>query len=672
MTGSFEPSLARASCWCSPAARLLLAERTKWGQGRYLRFDLVALFARREAKALRAMAGLLHRDVLSPDDGLCLHDTLDESSHKHAFAVSSDLKLGVRRAVELIGNEAIWYRQNVQRARTMSEDELAPRLTNDCLTWLYRLLFLFYVEARGSEVGVVPMRSQAYRKGYSLESLRDLELVPLTSDATRNGYFLHDSLQKLFRIVNDGFGTSHSDVLFDASTHGMRLDALNSPLFDDERLTVLKGVRFRNSVLQQVLQLLSLSAEKKGRTRGRISYAQLGINQLGAVYEGILSYTGFFAREDLFEVANAKDVASGDAMREDTRSYFIEASRAGEYDESEFVRDAEGRKIRHSKGAYIFRLSGRTREKSASYYTPEVLTRCLVKYALKELLFDDAGRLKFRSEEILALTICEPAMGSGAFLNEAVDQLADHYLETRQRELNESIASDDYAREKRRVKARLATNNCFGVDLNPIAAELAKVSLWLATMHEDGKCPFFGLRLAEGNSLIGARRQVFRVADLTRSGTAASPNWLQLVPELAKLGPTTGEPVRVDEHWRVPKRPKESVYHFLVPASGMADFDGIDVVKQLRPEVAQHIKSWRKGQTTPFSSSDGKRLVGLSDAVDRLFAQVVRERIVAIRDTSDRVAVWRDPTSTASGTYGYEIRKRCSASWSQRARPISD
>lgn len=627
---------------------ILLAERTKWGQGRYLRFDLVALFARREAKALRAMAGLLHRDVLSPDDGLCLHDTLDESSHKHAFAVSSDLKLGVRRAVELIGNEAIWYRQNVQRARTMSEEELAPRLTNDCLTWLYRMLFLFYVEARGSEVGVVPMRSQAYRKGYSLESLRDLELVPLTSDTTRNGYFLHDSLQKLFRIVNDGFGAKAGELLFEPSTHGMQLDALNSPLFDDDRLSVLKGVRFRNSVLQQVLQLLSLSAEKKGKTRGRISYAQLGINQLGAVYEGILSYTGFFAREELFEVASAKDVASGDAMREDTRSYFIEASRAGEYDDTEFVRDAEGRKICHPKGTFIFRLSGRSREKSASYYTPEVLTRCVVKYALKELLFDDAGRPKFNAQEILALTICEPAMGSGAFLNEAVDQLADHYLETRQRELGESIASDDYAREKRRVKARLATNNCFGVDLNPIAAELAKVSLWLATMHEDGKCPFFGLRLAEGNSLIGARRQVFRLADLTRSGTTDSPNWLQLVPEWAKLSPTTGERVRVDEHWRVPKRPKESVYHFLVPASGMADFDGIDVVKQLRPEVAQHIKSWRKGQTTPFSASDGKRLVALSDAVDRLFAQVVRERIVAIRETSDRVAVWRDPLSTES------------------------
>ena len=160
------------------------------------------------------------------------------------------------------------------------------------------------MEAGGTDIGVEHMKSEAYRKGYSLESLRDLELVPLTTEHSRNGTFIHDSLKTLFRILNTGFPT------FDKSTRGMerlgemmlqagdmRVEALNSPLFDDDRLDILRSVRFRNFVLQEVLQLLSLSAQKKKKTRGRISYAQLGINQLGAVYEGLLSTWVFAAIE---------------------------------------------------------------------------------------------------------------------------------------------------------------------------------------------------------------------------------------------------------------------------------------------------------------------------------------------------------------------------------------
>ena len=374
-----------------------LIERHKWGQGRYIRFDFAELFRRKQATALRAMAGLLHRDVLAPEAGVCLHDTLEENSHKHAYAVSKDLKYGVRRAVELLANEAIYYRREVQKQAVFTDDELADKLTSECLTWLYRLLFLFYVEARGGELGVVPMAADAYRRGYSLETLRDLELVPLTTEHARNGAFIHESLTRLFRILNDGFppglvGQEQADLLLHMGD--IAVPPLSSPLFDDGRLQVLKNVRFRNIVLQEVLQLLSLSAEKKSKSRGRISYAQLGINQLGAVYEGILAYTGFFAQEDLYEVAAEKDAtklsgrtaAEREVASEKSKAkiYFVREGQVGNYKEGEFVRDENDRKVKHTKGTFIFRLAGRHREKSASYYTPEVLTRCLVKYALKE------------------------------------------------------------------------------------------------------------------------------------------------------------------------------------------------------------------------------------------------------------------------------------------------
>ena len=247
----------------------LLMERNKWPQGRYLRFDFGDLFSRREVKALRATAGLLHRDVLAPDAGVCLHDTLDENSHKHAFAVSGDLKHGVRRSVELLANEAVHYRRQVQKLGVFNEEELARKLTSECLTWLYRMLFLFYVEARSAELDVVPMGSNAYREGYSLEKLRDLEQVPLTTPKAQNGYYIHESLRTLFSIVNQGFpemGEVNERLLYEGISHNsMEIDALNSPLFDDDRLEILKGVKFRNHVLQEALQLLSLSAQKKRR-----------------------------------------------------------------------------------------------------------------------------------------------------------------------------------------------------------------------------------------------------------------------------------------------------------------------------------------------------------------------------------------------------------------------
>ena len=92
----------------------------------------------------------------------------------------------------------------------------------------------------------------------------------------------------------------------------------------------------------------------------------------------------------------------------------------------------------------------------------------MVKYALKELLKDKTA------DDILKLAICEPAMGSGAFLNEAINQLADAYLERKQKELGQKLPSGNYPGERQKVKAFLATHNCYGVDLNPIATELAQ------------------------------------------------------------------------------------------------------------------------------------------------------------------------------------------------------
>lgn len=534
-----------------------LTERARWGRGRYLRFDLSELLGRKDRDALEITAALLCKDALAPSEGAPLHDSLDENSHKHAYGVSTDLKYAARRAVELIGNEYVHYQRTVRKKRMHGEDE-ARALTEECLIYLYRLLFLFYAEARATELRALPMQSPEYRLGYSLEALRDLEMVPLATESAQNGYFFHESLSRLFALVNEGFGMDAkvAGSLFSAvdeaarpqgfDSAGFRLEGVHSPLFDPRQTPRLTSIKFRNVVLQEVIQLLSLSGSarsKKNRRksvwgRGRISYAQLGINQLGAVYEGLLSYTGFFARDTLHEVHRADEKhfdetqqaffvpeTSIDRYSSDERTFprrgdacevpvgpgtHFELSADDADDEGQDTTADEARVYRiYPPGTFIFRLAGRDRETSASYYTPEVLTDCLVKYSLKELLAEVQS-----ADDILELTICEPAMGSGAFLVEAVDQLADAYLSRKQKELGETLPPERYHLEKQKVKAHIAAHRCYGVDLNPMAARLAEVSLWLATMHEGEAPPFFGARLAVGNSLVGARLATWSPSDL--------------------------------------------------------------------------------------------------------------------------------------------------------------
>ncbi|MEZ4383402.1 MAG: hypothetical protein R3A79_18880 [Nannocystaceae bacterium] len=610
---------------------VFLINRDKWPLGQYLHFELGAMLGHRKPSALRAFAGLLHREVLLPEDGQSLLEQIDERSHKHAFAVSTDLKWGVQRSIELIGNEVVWHARNVAKTKVFDRPELAAQLSRECITYLYRLLFLFFAEARAGEAGAVPMKADAYRVGLSLESLRDLELVPLTTERARNGYFIHHSLTKLFSVVHLGWPQASQ-----RSIETEYLDAVDlvippqrSPLFDKTRTPLITAAKLRNHVLQEVIQLLSLSREGRRsgsgvRQRGRISYATLGINQLGAVYEGLLSYTGFFAEETTYEL---QDPAAKD---DDARVFFVPASRAGEFEEDEFRRDEHGAKITHPKGTFLFRLAGRDREKSASYYTPEVLTQCLTKYTLRERLGVAGEEGALRADAILDLTICEPAMGSGAFLGEAVSQLAHAYLDRKQAELGELIPAEDYARELARVKYHFVHRRCYGVDLNPLAAELGKVSLWLGVLQPGVQAPFLDLRLRVGNSLIGARREVYAAADLLRKPNkrTGAVNWLSLAP--TRLAP--GE-----------ARPKGSIYHFLVPAAGMAPYEKDKVVKKLCAKEITKLKAWRKAAAQPFTKIDVARLEGLCQVIDDLWAEHARIRERLLKSLEQPVPLWRQP-----------------------------
>lgn len=646
----------------------LLIERSKWGRKALLSFKLPDLFGPRDDKLLRALAALAgSQSVLPAEGGVALLDSLDDNSHKHAFEVSTDLKYALRECIELIANEAIWYKRTVAKEKVYerNDTDLAEQLSRESLRYMYRLLFLFYIEAR-PELGYAPIDAEAYLKGYSIEHLRELEQTPLTTSEAQEGTYFHESLKQLFGLIWQGFPrrdnssgqmdlTAGHEFLLDA---GFIIAPLQGHLFDPDRTPLLGSVKLRNRVLQQVIELMSLSRGGGKRRRGRISYGTLGINQLGAVYESLLSFRGFFAEEDLYEVrpdpkgkkasigeegedgdAEAEDAELDNASDQDKKkdaeldpleaAYFVPSSAIGQYTDAERLFGGNPRK--YPKGTFIYRLAGRAREKSASYYTPEVLTQCLVEHALKEIL---PGK---SAGEILQLTICEPAMGSAAFLNEAVNQLAEAYLQAKQKELGQSIPHEQYTEEKQRVKMYIADSNVFGVDLNPIAVELAEVSLWLNAIFKGSHVPWFGLQLYNGNSLVGARREVFSTAQLSPGkGENGLPerDWRAAAP---KALPLTQAPHATE------------IYHFLLPAEGMGMVSD-KVVKALEPAAFEQFKQWRKAFTAPLTKDEVRRVQALSQAAEKLWQQHAEELARVRKATCDELHVWPDPAANRAPT----------------------
>lgn len=635
---------------------IVLIDRNKWNEKRYLEFDLQEIFSRHETTTLQAMSVLLHKDSLCPADGNALIDSLDEQSRKHASGVSQDLKYALRESIEILGNEVIYDMKNRQGRNLIEEPVDAGQLTIECLRYMYRMLFVLFIEAR-PELGYAPINEQVYASGYSLESLRDIaESIRNDTEEVGEGFYLFETLSKLYELIYTGYPQKESvynKVKSLESVHNIFvIPPLKAHIFDPEYTPMLVNAKIRNSVMLRIIDLMSLtkSTGKKGSRRGRISYANLGINQMGAVYEALLSYRGFIAEQDLYEVKKA-----GDSFNELDVGYFVTAQELDQYTEEERVRyesgDKKGQLRIHPKGEFIYRLAGREREKSASYYTPESLTQCLVKYALKELLKDKTA------DEILSLTVCEPAMGSAAFLNEAINQLAKAYIDRKQAELGETISHESRMDELQKVKMYIADNNVYGIDLNPVAVELAEVSLWLNTIYKGGYVPWFGSQLVNGNSLIGARRQGYSAADLV--ATSKNLRWYEKAPERIPFERSAAQ--------------KKRIYHFLLGDPGMCAYTD-KVIKSLAPDNLKVMKEWNKEFTKPYTESELDSLRELSKYIDKLWKEQVKARRVLEENTVTTLEIFghkdnrpehsrsiREKDKFLFGTYKTEERKNAGA-----------
>lgn len=703
-------------------SQIQLFDRHAWAQGRYLRFDLDDAFGRREAGAFEAMALLLGAATLAPEAEAeePLHERLQGQSHRFTHGVSKALQGQVREAITAIANAWVEDRRNRKLSYLrLGDDEPAlpddrreidaEILRREALVFVYRLLFCLYAEAHASDLGALPINEEVYRLGYSLEALRDLADLGEPGVTSENGAYFHEHLRKLFALIHQGFGQdrpaadaastdsplfTHQDDLFGGGQQALALasrgDALEvgrarhftiqpltATLFDPQSTPLLDRTRLPNRVLQQVIRCLSMGVDEKTGTIGRIDYGNLGVVQLGAVYEGLLSWKGFFATENLIQVcstkkqnASASDEEEGegaedaedeappprrgapagvfaDAIPADLPTWFVPEAQKEQFRPGELILERRTGKPRiYRKGEFILHLNGIDRAETASYYTPEVLTEALVREVLAERLKDFTPD---RADAILGLTLCEPAMGSAAFINEATRQLAHAYLKLKQPQTGQTIAPDRYEDEHRRVRHWIATRNVYGVDLNPTAVELGALSLWLGSMHRlrvresgDGNgggpdlyrlgaVPWFGLRLRAGNSLIGARRAVWKVKQLTDGDFFGKD---AAIPRLLAPGESRGA---------------DEVYHFLVWDEDMTPAGRDQLMKAHWSAECARVAEWQKKQVRKkWTGQEAKLALALSARIDELWAAYAAERRRALARTACTASVWPTPSESAA------------------------
>ena len=514
------------------ALRLVSApegENSGWLDFRFA--DLREPAGRPLCAALRLLLG--ERRLLGVPEEVRLAALL-ESSRKHQNDVSERLAVQVLHALyELL--------RGLQAAHDRTDGRLlgevlatAPnRIYRSLLIVVLRLVFLLYAEERD----LLPTaESEVFLRHYSLTGLyerlrEDAARHPDTMDARFGAWA---GLLALFRMVHDG-----------ARSGTMRLPPRHGVLFDPDEYKFLEGrgevgarqiheriepPRIPDGAIHRALEnLLVLDGE-------RVSYRALDVEHIGTVYETMMGFRLETATGPSKAIRAAKKGGAPTVVNFDQllgtppkdRAIFLRkttdrkltAKREQALREADTldalaaaldpIVDQEATPKTVPPGALILQPS-QERRRSGSHYTPRSLTEPIVRRTLEPTLtrLSQNGRGP-TPDEILDLKVCDPAMGSGAFLVEACRQLGDA-LTTAWREHGGRPALPPDEDETIRARRLVARRCLFGVDRNPVAVDLAKLSLWLATLAKDHPLTFVDHALRAGDSLVGlAVEQILR------------------------------------------------------------------------------------------------------------------------------------------------------------------
>lgn len=461
LTSSARPVAALiAAPWVVPlrtlwrqAVRAGLAHQVRWtvcvNGSAIAVFDVRRAYARRWAefdmevsleveKSLGVLCTLLEVRALSGNGDRAVLERVLDHSERHRAAVRSSLRTGVHDAVLQLVSA---FRAAVSRGHTDSQ------LLDESLIVVYRLLFLLFAEARN----LVPTWHPIYRDSYTIDTIvRPLE--NLHGGHSPAGVW--EAFQALSRLAHRG-----------CRAGPMRVPPFNGRLFSPASAPLAARTSLSDAVVRRAV--MSLTSRASGEGRRTISYADLGVEQLGAVYEHLLDF------------------------------------------------------VVSTQGASAELIATGRRKATGSFYTPRTLTEFVVRRGLAAVV---QGRTP---DGILALRIVDPAMGSGAFLVSACRYLAQAYEQALIEE--GTVAAGDLTEQDRAGFRRAVAQRClFGVDINPMAVQLARLSMWLATLAADKPLTFLDHRLRAGHTLIGA--SISDVVTRPFPGRARRPRDLPLFP----------------------------------------------------------------------------------------------------------------------------------------------
>ena len=413
---------------------LRLIDATRLHARRYLDFDLDLSSTPSGITALLITVAAVSLCV----DGPLSTRSLVAASDQHAAGVCRSLRDGVLRASADILDALVGGRRTRRLAALHDSFEQA-------LTIVYRLLFLLFAEARG----LVPLWHPVYRESYSVDALRD---AAERSRATRG---MWDAVRAMTRLAHAG-----------CQAGDLRVTAFNGRLFSPSRTPLAERRDLDDEKARTAVLAMATRTGGERGVRERITYRDLGVEQLGAVYETLLDY------EPAVE-----------------------------------------------SGRVALRPEAGVRKATGTFYTPQPVAEYLVRHTLAPLVRDRSA------DEILRLRVVDPSMGSGAFLVAACRYLANAYeaaLVAAGDVQGHEIDDGDRAMFRRRVAERCL----YGVDLNPMAVQLARLSLWLATLAADRPLSFLDHRLMAGNSLIGVWLSQLRQAPRRMLAAPAGPSLL--------------------------------------------------------------------------------------------------------------------------------------------------
>ena len=424
-----------------------------------------------------------HGAFLEDSSGECFLDEVYDESNVFAQELGEDLQDNIYEAIKVLSEGFMQYPDN-----DLSEDDL-DLIHDSSLIYLYRLIFVLYAESEGRDL--LDTNNEIYEESYSLNTLKQDVAEELDSPNPKYRDWqdnLWDRLDELFKLIDQGSksrGIPEEDLYIPAYNGGLfRTD----PDEDDSvEARFLANHQLGDAYLAEVIELLTRS--QNGNSGGKIfvDYSSLDVRHLGSIYEGLLEYQ--------------LDIADEPLALED----------------GEYVPAGEGDEVIVEEGEVHLSTGSGERKATGSYYTPEYVVEYIVEETLGPLVndirsslvgqsaFDEGGFAEEFAEEVFDLKILDPAMGSGHFLTNAIDYLAREIIDAQERQAaQQGIETVEEEHDINWARRKVAQRCIYGVDLNPLATELAKVSLWLRTLAAEQPLAFLDHHLKTGNSLVGS------------------------------------------------------------------------------------------------------------------------------------------------------------------------